>query len=186
MFKYVAMEKEIEILGRKFIVYDSGTVVACPFDGGNNRKFSGGLMPQSETRDGYLRISFRPKCQKLKRVLVHRLVAEAFLESWDPSLTVDHIDGDKRNNGLGNLRMVTAAQNTRIHHNKRPKSDGCSYKFIGVYGNSGGFMARISVNGKKEYGGNHLSEIDAARAVNGICMKNNLPIYRYNTPLSVI
>lgn len=38
---------------------------------------------------------------------MHRLVAEAFLDDWKSDLTVDHINRDKRNNRLENLRMAT-------------------------------------------------------------------------------
>lgn len=41
---------------------------------------------------------------------VHRLVAEAYLPDWDPELTVDHIDRDRRNNRASNLRMATMAE----------------------------------------------------------------------------
>ena len=43
---------------------------------------------------------------------VHRLVAMAFVPG-DHSLSVNHIDGDKRNNTPSNLEWVTLAENTR-------------------------------------------------------------------------
>jgi DNA-directed RNA polymerase specialized sigma24 family protein len=43
---------------------------------------------------------------------VHRLVAEAFLPNPDGLPQVDHIDGDRKNNRLENLRWVTARQNS--------------------------------------------------------------------------
>ena len=42
---------------------------------------------------------------------VHRLVAQAYLEDWDENLMVDHIDRDKTNNKLSNLRMATRSLN---------------------------------------------------------------------------
>lgn len=43
---------------------------------------------------------------------VHRIVAETFLERRDPTLQVNHKDGDKGNNKVSNLEWVTARQNS--------------------------------------------------------------------------
>lgn len=42
-----------------------------------------------------------------KKFSVHRLVAEHFLEEWDTSLEVNHKDGNRFNNAVGNLEMCT-------------------------------------------------------------------------------
>ena len=42
---------------------------------------------------------------------VHRLIAQAYLSDYSEELQVDHIDKDKTNNNLSNLRMVTNQQN---------------------------------------------------------------------------
>lgn len=47
---------------------------------------------------------------------VHRLVAELFLPEWDSELQVNHIDGDKWNNHVSNLEMVTPSQNILHAH----------------------------------------------------------------------
>ena len=57
-------------------------------------------------RDGHTRKHF-------VRKLVHRLVAETFLEEWDNKLHVNHINGDKLDNRLSNLELVTRSQNMR-------------------------------------------------------------------------
>ena len=44
---------------------------------------------------------------------VHRLVAEAFLATWDANLVVNHKDGNKHNNHINNLEMVTCKENTQ-------------------------------------------------------------------------
>jgi len=48
-----------------------------------------------------------------KKYLVHRLVASAFCTGFDPSLSVNHIDGNKLNNIPSNLEWVTLGVNTK-------------------------------------------------------------------------
>ena len=48
-----------------------------------------------------------------KKMLVHRLVAAAFVPGWFESATVNHLDGNKRNNRAENLEWITRADNTR-------------------------------------------------------------------------
>lgn len=46
-----------------------------------------------------------------KNYLVHRLVAEAFIPRVDGKECVDHVDGDRTNNKVENLRWVTYSEN---------------------------------------------------------------------------
>ena len=48
---------------------------------------------------------------KRKPFRLHRLIAKAFLNDYSDELQVNHIDGDKTNNHLSNLEMVTPSQN---------------------------------------------------------------------------
>ncbi len=63
---------------------------------------------------GYPHVNIKNMDQVFKSCYVHRLVAEAFLSNWDPCLDVNHKDGNKKNNNIENLEMVTKSQNT-IH-----------------------------------------------------------------------
>ena len=63
-----------------------------------------------------LRGSTRAKYYELhlgrgKTYRIHRLVAEAFLPNPDGKPFVDHIDRDKLNNNVSNLRWVTKSEN---------------------------------------------------------------------------
>jgi len=46
-----------------------------------------------------------------KKQTIHRLVALAFVDGYNKSLEVNHLDEDKTNNNYKNLKWVTAKQN---------------------------------------------------------------------------
>ena len=62
--------------------------------------------------NGYLIIAIKKDGSRPK-FLVHRLVASAFCENFDPNITVNHIDGNKTNNHWTNLEWISRSENTR-------------------------------------------------------------------------
>lgn len=65
------------------------------------------------TKNGYEIIKLAKK-GKYYRKLVHRLVAEAYINSNSIGLEVNHKDGNKLNNKVENLEFVTHSEN--MHH----------------------------------------------------------------------
>lgn len=59
---------------------------------------------------GYARVTLYPSG---KTYSVHRLVADAFIENPKNLPSVNHKDGNKKNNKLSNLEWCTPKQNTR-------------------------------------------------------------------------
>lgn len=62
-----------------------------------------------------------------KRMAVHRAVLASFAGS--SSLTVDHINGNKIDNNINNLRYLTRSENTKAYHlslGHRSEMDMCS------------------------------------------------------------
>lgn len=56
--------------------------------------------------------------------LLHRIVAELFLPDWDPNLQVDHIDTNRLNNMVSNLRMVDSKGNANNPLTRKHISEG--------------------------------------------------------------
>lgn len=61
---------------------------------------------------GYLRLCLYKNNKQYKRV-VHRLVAEAFIPNPNNYPTVDHIDRNRQNNKVTNLRWCTLSDNMK-------------------------------------------------------------------------
>lgn len=73
----------------------------------------GKIRKQSTTPKGYKRVTIS-KDGESKNFMVHRLVAEAFIQNPDNKPQVNHIDGDKANNKANNLEWCTNGEN-QIH-----------------------------------------------------------------------
>jgi hypothetical protein len=54
----------------------------------------------------------------------HRVVYEVFVQKIKQGLEIDHIDGDKNNNNVTNLRMVTHSENVRAAYERKRKLKG--------------------------------------------------------------
>lgn len=80
-----------------------------------------------------------------KMYQLHRLIWEDAHGPIPEGLCIDHIDGDKLNNKLSNLRLVSHKQNMENKH-KAYKSNKCGVKGVGFY--KGKYRARIRANGK--------------------------------------
>ena len=57
-----------------------------------------------------------------KCMTIHRIVAETFIESIPKGYDIDHIDGDKSNNSVTNLEIVTHQENMRRYYERRRAS----------------------------------------------------------------
>lgn len=77
---------------------------------GKKKKTVSERILKPENNKGYLRV-FLTKDGKTTPFYTSRVVFESFNGKVTPGNQVDHIDGDKHNNNLDNLREATPSQN---------------------------------------------------------------------------
>ena len=68
------------------------------------------ILKPNKTKYGYLNVILSKK-GKTKTFSVHRLVAVAFIPNPENKPQIDHINADKTNNTVNNLRWVTCKEN---------------------------------------------------------------------------
>ena len=119
------------------------------------------LKPWIAQITGYAWVSLS-KSGKVKKYAVHRLVAFAFLENLDGYKYVDHIDRNKLNNDVTNLRWCTNQQNQQ---NKANESN-CTSQYKGVHYDKSRnkWASKIAVDKKTIHIGRFDNEEDAGRA----------------------
>tara|TARA_A100001391_G_scaffold155368_1_gene113170 strand:- start:785 stop:1261 length:477 start_codon:yes stop_codon:yes gene_type:complete len=122
-----------------YIIYKNGDVYSKVRRGG------GGFKKKILNKQGYYTIAFT-KNNKIYNRCLHRLIAEAFIPNPDNKPCVDHIDRNRLNNNIDNLRWVSYAENNlnknikgSIYINKIIKNE-IKYEYI---------RASVSVNQKK-------------------------------------
>ena len=84
--------------------------------GTDGRKLKGKILKPCMQNSGYMVVDLMVEGKKYKK-LVHRLIAETFLDTYSDDLDVNHIDCNKTNNKLNNLECVTRKENL-IHARK--------------------------------------------------------------------
>jgi hypothetical protein len=87
---------------------------------GRVRNRYGRILSPYRKKNGYLGLHLWTENKK-KACRVNRIVASAFLDDWDPELTVDHINHQRDDNTVENLRMLTQQEQSvhRRPHTKR-------------------------------------------------------------------
>lgn len=77
---------------------------------GKSKILIGQLLKNNTSSTGALNVCLYPYKD---RRLVHRLVAEAFIPNPENKPTVNHIDGNRKNNRLENLEWATWSENNK-------------------------------------------------------------------------
>ena len=139
--------KFIELNGIKLFVMHSGLI----FRFVRNRKWK--LMPNiNNEKYGYNRLTINKK-----NFYRHRIISHAFqnLDITNSKLQIDHIDGNRLNNNIANLRIVTAQQNQWNH----TKAKGYSWDKVKQK-----WRSHMRLNYKTIHLGYYTNEEDARNA----------------------
>lgn len=115
-----------------------------------------GSIAGSMTSNGYLLIRI-----KQKSTMAHRIV---FLwhHGYLPEQDIDHIDGNRTNNRIENLREATRSQNNA--NSKIARNNTSGYKGVQWCKATRKWRAVIWINNKRKCLGRHIEIEDAAKA----------------------
>ena len=149
-----------------YMIYEDGRVY--------NKKRNIFMKPTLDNV-GYLIIGLSENGKRIQ-TSIHRLIALHYITNPDNKPCVDHIDRDRQNNNIENLRWVTMRENC---------SNSCrSSEYIGVRKIGNRYRAEIKVDAKRISLGTYSTQEEASmvykKAVDEI--NNGLPI-SYKKPL---
>jgi hypothetical protein len=131
-------------------------------------------IPPFKNSNGYL-IVVLSKNDKHYMKRVHRLVAAAFIDNFDEKTDVDHIDGDRTNNNVNNLRIATRQQN-RYNCNANQRNNTTGYR--GVFKQGTKYKAAICYNKQLNYLGTYQTPEEASRVVENWCSQHHGSYYK--------
>ena len=105
------------------------------------------------SKSGYLSVELFDENGKSKRLLIHRLVAMAYIPNPENLPQVNHIDENPLNNAVSNLEWCTAKYNMNY---------GNGAKTVLQYSRNGEFIARYNsaAEASRKTGANHSHIIE--------------------------
>ena len=127
----------------------------------------GKIAGSKNVRDGYIRIFIDGKSY-----LAHRL-AWLYETGIINKIDIDHIDGNRSNNMISNLREATRSIN--LQNLKKAKIDNLSSGLLGVCfdAKAGKYRSAITLNGKRK----HLGYYETAEKAHGVYLEEKRRIH---------
>lgn len=116
---------------------------------------------------GYIWITF-----KGRKFVMHRMVWIMCNGQIPAGMKIDHINGDRTNSNISNLRLVTHSENLQNRRTAIPRSKS---GLLGVVqcGKSGAWVAQIKVNSKQTHIGSYKTKEEAYDAYVAAKRKNH-------------
>ena len=153
---------------RELLHYDADTGV-FRWAASRGRKHCGGDIAGSPCGKGYLQIRVDRRLYK-----AHRLAWLHVNGSW-PTRQIDHIDGNKSNNAIANLREANHSQNGQNKRTVRPDSKS---GMLGAYWSAekSCWYSKIGVMGKYLY----LGRFDSPEEAHAAYMKAKAELHPFH------
>jgi len=119
-----------------YLIYEDGRVFS--------KKGKGKFLKPTYDSHGYMRVNL---CNqgKLKTHKIHRLVALHYIDNPNKFPQVDHIDRNKSNNDISNLRFVDASTNCQNKDKYCTNTTG--HKYISICNTSKRYVYRKRIRG---------------------------------------
>jgi len=115
------------------------------------------LKPSIDTHGYYKVILCNNKKKTIKRI--HKLVCNTFLDNIYNKKCVDHIDRNRKNNNITNLRHVTPSENKKNSSIYKNNTSTCPGVFFIKSNNK--WLVKISINKKLKHIGSYDNFNDA-------------------------
>ncbi len=103
------------------------------------------ILKGGKNSRGYLHVSLYKNGKKSHRI-IHQLVARAFIPNPENKPCVDHINGDKTNNCVDNLRYASNSENAM--NQKKSKNNTSGVKGVSWHTRDNKWRAHIKIDGK--------------------------------------
>jgi hypothetical protein len=133
----------------------------------SSAKFPNGNLAGTKTSYGYIRVRIENMYY-----MAHRIAWLLHFGAW-PNCQIDHINGDRSDNRICNLRDIEQAVNIQ---NQTKAQAGNKSGFLGVSPHNGRWLAQISIGRRKKYIGMfdtpelaHAAYVNTKRAVHDGC-----------------
>ena len=125
---------------------------------GSLRLLKGRVLVKHKNQKGYFSVCLKVN-NKQRTKLVHQLIAKTFLnhKANGNKKVVDHINHDKSDNRIENLRVVSQRENLSNRKNKYTSE----YTGVSWCKSCNKWVSSIWINGKKKTLGRFKNEIDA-------------------------
>jgi hypothetical protein len=119
------------------------------------------LLKKRTDKYGYYKVDLRQN-SKRSTLSIHRLVAITFIDNPDDKPLVDHIDNNKMDNNVRNLRWCTSKENQQ--NSKLSGANTSGHKGVCFHKHQNKWQVRIAIDGINIHLGYFDNKEDAIRA----------------------